>query len=231
MAVLSPPIQNAIRFNSGYLRAKRFLDVLITLFLSPFIGLVMILVVILIRLDSEGPIFYRQKRVGQDGVEFEMIKFRSMTVNKTNDDSFHRNAIKQYMNGEMLNGNDKAATSTSTMLKVVDESRITRVGRIIRKTSIDELPQFLNVLRGEMSLVGPRPPLVYEVEEYTARENLRLLGKPGLTGTWQVYGRSRVPFGEMVDMDISYLQQQSTWLDLKLIVLTVPVMILGRGGG
>lgn len=229
MATLAPPIQEVIAFQTGYLRTKRVLDILITLLLSPFIGLVMILVAVLIRFDSEGPIFYRQKRVGQDGVEFEMIKFRSMTVNKTNDDSFHRNAIKQYMNGEMLNGNGKAAIST--MLKVVDGSRITRVGRIIRKTSLDELPQFLNVLRGEMSLVGPRPPLVYEVEEYTARENLRLLGKPGLTGTWQVYGRSRVPFGEMVDMDIIYLQRQSIWLDLKLIILTVPVMIMGRGGG
>ncbi|GAC1518942.1 MAG: sugar transferase [Ktedonobacteraceae bacterium] len=229
MATLSPPIQEVITFNQWYLRTKRVLDLLITLLLLPFICLVMVIVAILIRIDSEGPIFYRQKRVGHNGVIFEMIKFRSMSVNNNNEDAFHRNAIKQYMNGEMLNGDCKVAAGT--LLKVVDESRITRVGRIIRKTSIDELPQFLNVLRGEMSLVGPRPPLVYEVEEYSERDNLRLSGKPGLTGTWQVYGRSRVPFGQMIDMDISYLQQQSTWLDLKLIVLTVPVMLMGHGGG
>ena len=100
----------------------------------------------------------------------------------------------------------------------------------MRKTSIDELPQFFNVLRGEMTLVGPRPPLPYEVERYSPRDLLRLSGKPGLTGTWQVYGRSRVPFQRMVDMDIEYLQQQSLQLDLKLIALTIPVMINGSGG-
>lgn len=226
MAVLSPPVQNAIWFKPGYLRAKRFLDVLFTVMFSPFLVVVLVVVAALIRLDSPGPVFYRQKRMGLDGVEFEMIKFRSMFA--SGDDSFHRIAIKQYMSAEAFNGSTKAATST--LLKVVDGSRITRIGRFIRKTSIDELPQFINVLRGEMSLVGPRPPITYEAEEYSARDHLRLCGKPGLTGTWQIYGRSRVPFGEMVDMDIAYLQQQSIWLDLKLIILTVPVMLFGRGG-
>ncbi len=100
----------------------------------------------------------------------------------------------------------------------------------MRKTSIDELPQFINVLRGEMTLVGPRPPLPYEVEAYDARDWVRLCGKPGLTGTWQVYGRSRVPFKKMVEMDIEYLGQQSLAQDLKLIALTLPVMLQGRGG-
>ncbi|GAC1566040.1 MAG: hypothetical protein NVS3B14_05920 [Ktedonobacteraceae bacterium] len=162
--------------------------------------------------------------MGQDGVEFELIKFRSMHVD--NDDSTHREAVRQYMNGEALNG----SCAVDAVYKLVDDPRITRVGRFIRKTSIDELPQFLNVLRGEMSMVGPRPPLPYEVEEYSARDHLRLIGKPGLTGTWQVYGRSRVPFLAMVDMDITYLQQQSIMLDMKLVALTVPVMIMGRGG-
>jgi lipopolysaccharide/colanic/teichoic acid biosynthesis glycosyltransferase len=101
---------------------------------------------------------------------------------------------------------------------------------LIRRASLDELPQFWNVLRGEMTLVGPRPPLAYEVELYTQRDWLRLSGKPGLTGLWQVYGRSRVTFENMVDMDIAYLQQQSLWNDIKLILLTVPVILLGRGG-
>lgn len=112
----------------------------------------------------------------------------------------------------------------------MDDPRVTRVGRFIRKFSIDELPQFINVLRGEMTLVGPRPPLPYEVEEYNSQDMIRLLGKPGLTGTWQVYGRSRVPFKKMVEMDIEYLREQSILQDLKLIVLTLPVMLRGRGG-
>jgi len=114
--------------------------------------------------------------------------------------------------------------------KNVLDPRITKVGRFIRKTSIDELPQFWNVLRGEMTLVGPRPPLPYEVEQYSAYEHQRLLGKPGLTGTWQVYGRSRVTFHNMIEMDLEYLENQSLWRDLKLIFLTVPVMIFARGG-
>jgi lipopolysaccharide/colanic/teichoic acid biosynthesis glycosyltransferase len=219
MAVYRWPIQVAIK--PGYLRAKRIFDVLFTLLLLIPLCIVMVIVAVCIRLETPGPVFFRQKRVGLNGMEFEMLKFRSMYLN--GDDSHHREAIKQYMNGSSLNGKANA-------YKLVDDPRVTRVGRLIRKTSIDELPQFLNVLRGQMTLVGPRPPLPYEVEEYSQHDWLRLSGKPGLTGTWQIYGRSRVPFQEMVEMDIEYLQQQSFWLDLKLIVLTVPVMISGRGG-
>jgi len=142
------------------------------------------------------------------------------------DDSRHRETIAQYMNGQKLSENAGAELS----YKQVDDPRVTRVGRFLRKTSVDELPQFFNVLRGEMTLVGPRPPLPYEVELYSPQDLLRLSGKPGLTGTWQIYGRSRVPFQRMVDMDIDYLRQQSLQLDLKLIALTVPVMIKGSGG-
>lgn len=219
MAVYRWPIQVAIK--PGYLRAKRIFDVLFTLLILFPLCIVMVIVAVCICLETPGPVFFRQKRVGLNGLEFEMLKFRSMYLN--GDDSHHREAIKQYMNGSSLNGKANA-------YKLVDDPRVTRVGRLIRKTSIDELPQFLNVLRGQMTLVGPRPPLPYEVEEYSQRDWLRLSGKPGLTGTWQIYGRSRVPFQEMVEMDIEYLQQQSFWLDLKLIVLTVPVMISGRGG-
>ncbi|HLZ80984.1 MAG TPA: sugar transferase [Ktedonobacteraceae bacterium] len=225
MATVSTLLQEEIQLKQGYVRAKRVLDVLITLLLLPVLCLVMLVVAIFIRLDSEGPIFYRQKRVGQDGVEFDMFKFRSMHIN--NDDTIHREAMKRYMNGEMLNGHSGAVM---TVYKLVDDPRVTRVGRIIRKLSIDELPQFFNVLRGEMSLVGPRPPLLYEVEEYSSHAHLRLCGKPGITGYWQVYGRSRVTFDEMIEMDINYLHQQSILQDVKLIALTVPVAILGRGG-
>jgi lipopolysaccharide/colanic/teichoic acid biosynthesis glycosyltransferase len=224
MSILSPPTQETVQLNLSYLKAKRILDIFFTLLIFIPFCIVLVIVAVLIRLDSEGPIFFRQKRVGLDGVEFEMLKFRSMYVNS--DDLAHREAIKQYMNGAALNGDASAANP----YKLVNDPRVTRVGSFIRKMSIDELPQFINVLRGEMTLVGPRPPLPYEVEVYSLRDRLRLCGKPGLTGTWQVYGRSRVTFQEMVEMDIAYFQQQSVLQDLKLIALTVPVMLRGRGG-
>ncbi|MEO7020284.1 MAG: sugar transferase [Ktedonobacteraceae bacterium] len=224
MAVQSAPIQEMISINPGYQRAKRALDLTVALLLLPFCCLVMGVIAILIRLDSPGPIFFRQKRVGKSGVEFDFLKFRSMYAN--NDDASHRAAVEQFMNGQLIDGSD----STDTPYKLGTDLRITRVGKFIRKTSLDELPQFFNVLYGDMSLVGPRPPLPYEVEHYSSRDKLRLTGTPGLTGIWQVYGRSRVSFAEMIEMDITYLQAQSLLLDLKLILLTVPVMVFARGG-
>ena len=225
MAIQSAPLQEAISINPGYLRAKRLLDIFFTLLILLPLCIVIVIVAVLIRLDSAGPIFFKQKRIGLNGREFMMLKFRSMYVNS--DDRAHREAITKYMNGQQMN-DDIAAIKFQ--YKLSDDPRVTRLGRLLRKTSIDELPQFFNVLRGEMTLVGPRPPLAYEVELYTPRDRLRLSGKPGLTGNWQVYGRSRVTFQDMVEMDIDYLQHQSFWEDLKLIALTVPVMIWGKGG-
>ena len=224
MAVLSPPTQNTLRVDKGYLRGKRILDLVFTILILIPLFIVIAIIAVLIRIDSKGPIFFRQKRIGMNGVEFDLFKLRSMYVDS--DDSVHRESIKQYMNGAALNGKE----NSDNLYKLVDDPRVTRVGQFIRKFSIDELPQFINVLRGEMTLVGPRPPLPYEVEEYGPHEWIRLFGKPGLTGTWQVYGRSRVPFKEMVEMDIEYLGQQSLLEDLKLIALTLPVMLKGRGG-
>lgn len=218
-------VQQDLAFSRSYLRYKRLLDIAFTLLIGPFVLLVCLLVALCVRLDSQGPVFFRQKRVGQDGKPFEMLKFRSMYTN--NDPRLHIEKIQQYMRGEKLS----EEADEGMAYKIHKDPRITRVGRIIRKTSLDELPQFWNVLRGDMTLVGPRPPLSYEVEIYKEGDWLRLSGKPGLTGTWQVYGRSRVTFQQMVEMDIEYLHQQSLWLDLKLIVLTVPVMLLARGGG
>ena len=225
MAVLSPPTQNTLRLDKGYLRVKRILDLVFTILILIPLFIVIAIIAVLIRIDSKGSIFFRQKRIGMNGVEFDLFKLRSMYVDS--DDSVHRESIKQYMNGAALNDKE----SLDNLYKLVDDPRVTRIGQFIRKYSIDELPQFINVLRGEMTLVGPRPPLPYEVEEYGPHEWIRLFGKPGLTGTWQVYGRSRVPFQEMVDMDIEYLGHQSILLDLKLIALTLPVMLQGRGGG
>src|SRR5437870_11001459 len=224
MAVQSMPTQETIIINKGYWRTKRVLDLLFTLLILLPLCLVIAIIALLIRLDSKGPIFFRQKRIGMNGVEFDLFKLRSMYVDS--DDSVHRESIKQYMNGAALNDKE----SLDNLYKLVDDPRVTRVGQFIRKYSIDEMPQFINVLRGEMTLVGPRPPLPYEVEEYSPRDKIRLSGKPGLTGTWQVYGRSRVPFKEMVEMDIEYLEEQSILQDIKLIALTLPVMLQGRGG-
>lgn len=222
MAVRSAPLQT-ISLKLGYERAKRILDIVFTLLIAIPVLLISAVIALLIVAESEGPILYRQKRIGRNGTEFEMFKFRSMYVK--NDDSRHREAIKHYMNGSKRN-ND-----TNSPYKIHNDPRVTKVGKFIRATSIDEIPQFLNVLRGDMSLVGPRPPLPFEVELYNSRHKLRLSGNPGLTGPWQVYGRSRVNFENMVEMDIAYLQQQSLWEDIKLILLTVPVVITKRGGG
>jgi lipopolysaccharide/colanic/teichoic acid biosynthesis glycosyltransferase len=221
MSVQSAPIQT-ISINLGYIRAKRVLDIVFTLLISLPVLLICAVIAVSILLDSSGPIIFRQKRIGRNGEEFEMFKFRSMYVNS--DDAQHRTAIQHYMNGGALND------GADSPYKSQDDSRVTRIGKFIRATSFDELPQFWNVLRGDMSLVGPRPPLPFEVELYSLRDKLRLAGYPGLTGLWQVHGRSRVPFEEMVEMDIAYLQQQSLWEDIKLIFLTIPVVIQKRGG-
>jgi lipopolysaccharide/colanic/teichoic acid biosynthesis glycosyltransferase len=224
MSVDVAPIQKTISISQSYQRIKRILDIIFTLLILLPLCIVIAIVAVFIRFDSAGPILFRQKRVGRNGVEFNILKFRSMYVNS--DDSRHREAIAKYMNGQRLG--EGAANDLS--YKDVDDPRVTKVGRFLRKTSIDELPQFFNVLRGEMTLVGPRPPLPYEVDCYSPRDMLRLSGKPGLTGPWQVYARSQVPFQDMVEMDIAYLQRQALWEDLKLIALTVPVMVQGRGG-
>ncbi|GHO43075.1 sugar transferase [Ktedonospora formicarum] len=225
MAVQAQAAQIQLTIDASYLRIKRLLDIAFTLLIAPGVLFVCLLVAICIKLDSPGPIFFRQKRIGQNGVAFDMLKFRSMYVNSNQ--QLHAEKIKQYMQGQKLSEEGGEGMA----YKIHNDPRITRVGRFIRKTSLDELPQFWNVLRGDMTLVGPRPPVPYEVEIYGEREWLRLTGKPGLTGTWQVYGRSRVTFQEMIEMDISYLRAQSLWQDLKLIFLTIPVMILARGGG
>ncbi len=224
MEVVSEAMSLTLCFDKRYLRLKRIIDLSFTILI--FIPLMIFIAIfaVLIRIDSPGPIFFRQKRIGMNGIAFDMFKLRSMLVDS--DDSVHRESIKHFMRGAAIHSDENEGNH----FKLVDDPRLTRVGKFIRKYSIDELPQFINVLRGEMSLVGPRPPLPYEVEEYNPRDMVRLLGKPGLTGTWQVYGRSRVPFQEMVNMDLEYLEVQSIALDLKLIALTLPVMVGGRGG-
>lgn len=206
-----------------YFIVKRVTDVAIASILLLFLLPVMAIVAITIVLETPGPVLFMQRRIGHNGLPFDMLKFRSMRHNS--DSSVHQQAIKRYMQGERLN----TSRTTDAPFKLGDDPRITQVGRFIRKTSLDELPQLWNVLRGDMSLVGPRPPVPYEVELYDQRAMRRLEGKPGLTGLWQVYGRGTVNFDEMIDMDLKYLTNRSIWYDLKLIALTAPAALRGRG--
>ncbi len=205
---------------------KRAFDVTAVTLSLPFLSPLFALIAILIKLDSKGPVLYKQERIGENGRVFTMYKFRSMYVNA--DPSIHKEhvqrLIKQNLRPEQL-GTKKDS------LKLEDDPRITRIGKFIRKTSLDELPQLINVLRGEMSLVGPRPPLVYEAELYQEWHKRRFEVPPGITGLWQVKGRNQVSFDEMVRMDLEYIQNQSLWLDIKLLLQTPRAVIQARGAG
>jgi len=192
------------------------------LLFSPF----MLLAAIAIKADSSGPIIFKQSRVGRKGSRFSFYKFRSMYFN--GDDHIHREYVTNLIKGELerINQGDEEAP----LYKIKSDPRVTPVGKIIRKTSIDELPQFLNVLKGEMSLVGPRPPLPYEVEKYEPWHLRRILEvKPGITGLWQVDGRSRTSFDDMVRLDVRYAQNWSLWLDMKILLKTVRAVIRPKG--
>jgi lipopolysaccharide/colanic/teichoic acid biosynthesis glycosyltransferase len=209
------------RLDMGVKRAIDFaVSLVVLVFGLPFHALL----ALLIRLTSDGPVLYVQERIGEDGRPFRMFKYRTMM--NGNNDELHRSFAKDFINGK-TNGNDG---SSGNVFKIVDDPRVTSIGKFLRKTSLDELPQFVNVLKGEMSLVGPRPPLTYELDHYQEWHKRRLSVKPGLTGLWQVSGRSTVPFDEMVALDLHYIQNWSLLLDVKIILRTVPVMLSGLGG-
>jgi lipopolysaccharide/colanic/teichoic acid biosynthesis glycosyltransferase len=181
-----------------------------------------LVIALAISISSRGPILFRQRRVGQHGIPFDMLKFRSMRVN--NDASIHREYVKSLVSGKAqpqpVNGNG------GHLYKLAADPRITPVGAFLRRTSLDELPQFVNVLKGEMSLVGPRPPIPYEIEAYDIWHWRRVLeAKPGVTGLWQVSGRNRTTFDDMVRLDLRYAKHCSLWLDLKILLRT-PLAVL-----
>jgi lipopolysaccharide/colanic/teichoic acid biosynthesis glycosyltransferase len=178
------------------------------------------LATVLIKLTSPGPVFFKQERVGQDGRPFTMYKFRTMWTGV--DITPHRDFILQYMEGK------PAPNQDGVIYKLRRDPRITPVGKALRRLGLDELPQLLNVFRGEMSIVGPRPPLAYEVERYTERHRRRLEARPGMTGLWQVFGRDLVDFETMISMDLEYIDRQSLHLDAMLVVLTLPMVILSH---
>jgi exopolysaccharide biosynthesis polyprenyl glycosylphosphotransferase len=200
------------------LQAKRAIDCAVATAALVALSPVMLLTALAIKIESPGPVFFRQARVGRDGRRFWLLKFRSMRAN--NDDSAHRALVSNMISGNG-NGNGKAVH------KLKDDPRITPLGRFIRRYSIDELPQLFNVLQGYMSLVGPRPPIAYEVEEYTHWHRKRLSIRPGVTGLWQTMGRSRRTYNQMVKLDNFYIDHWSLGLDLRILMRTLRVVLRG----
>ncbi|MDQ1707268.1 MAG: hypothetical protein QOJ88_479 [Pyrinomonadaceae bacterium] len=203
---------------------KRLSDIVIAslslALLSPF----WLLLALLIKFDSRGPVFYAQERVGMDGRIFLVYKFRTMRMDA--DSEIHREYQRKFIAGH---AEANVGDPQKPAYKLRDDPRITRIGRLLRRFSLDEVPQLFNVLRGDMSVVGPRPPIPYEVEAYELRHRKRLDMKPGLTGLWQVSGRNRLPFEEMVKLDLFYIENWSLLFDLKIILRTMLVMLRGDG--
>ncbi len=210
----------------GYFRKaiRRVVDVIGSLTALVLFGPVFLIAPLAIMLTSKGPIFFRQDRVGEDGKLFTLLKFRSMYTDCK--DELHREYVRKFIHGQV----EGADQGEGGVYKITKDPRITPVGAFLRRTSFDELPQFLNVLMGDMSLVGPRPALPYEVEEYDLWHKGRVWGgKPGITGKWQVEGRSSTSFDGMVRLDIKYFEKRSIWADIKLIFKTPIALVTARG--
>ncbi len=225
----SPPTIRARQANRVYLWTKRMIDLVVSslalLFLAPLVAVI----AMLIKMDSPGPVIFSQERAGYDWRRrkhrvFRVHKFRSMAHNC--DQTVHEQHVRDWIRGH------KGGTATKDpeqLVKLANDRRITRVGHILRKTSLDELPQLWNVLIGEMSMVGPRPVPLYEIAEYEPWHRKRLDVTPGITCLWQVRGRGQTSLDEMVRMDLEYIQHRSLWLDVKILLKTVPVVLSGRG--
>jgi exopolysaccharide biosynthesis polyprenyl glycosylphosphotransferase len=201
---------------------KRLMDIGGSLFLLSLLGPLLALIAVVIKVSSKGPVIFRQLRVGQHGNLFSFWKFRSMYLGS--DATIHKEYVTKFIS------HGQPANEAGAVYKLTDDPRITPVGRFLRKTSLDELPQLWNVLCGDMSLVGPRPPLPYEFECYALWHRRRILEvKPGITGLWQVMGRSRISFNDMVRLDLKYVQQWSIWLDIRILLQTPKAVLMGEG--
>jgi lipopolysaccharide/colanic/teichoic acid biosynthesis glycosyltransferase len=220
--VAEPWLEHAEWANVAALRSlpryTRSLDLAFGTVLSVLLAPLAVLLALIVKMTSPGPILFAQERVGQNGRRFTMYKFRTMYVGA--DAAPHRAYFEQYRQGI------PAAGQNGRVFKLQRDSRITPLGRLLRRFGLDELPQLFNVIKGDMSLVGPRPPLGYEVDHYSERDRLRLSVKPGLTGLWQVKGRDVVDFAGMIDLDLEYVRRQALHLDLAIIVMTVPALVL-----
>ncbi len=226
ISVIYPDVKRKQESKKVWFSLKRAIDVIGSLVALTLAAPLFLVIAAAIKLTSPGPVFFRQVRVGQYGVPFTFLKFRSMFVNC--DSAIHKQYVQQLIAGraERMPSDD----AKEGVYKLTKDPRITRIGSLLRRTSLDELPQFINVLLGEMSLVGPRPAVPYEVEAYDLWHRSRILEvKPGITGLWQVSGRSRVKFDDMVRLDLRYARSCSLWLDLKILTLTPLAVVFGEG--
>lgn len=206
---------------------KRVQDVTMSAVALTVLGPIWLLIALVIRVTSPGPVIYRQKNViGRYGKPMTVYKFRTMYSNS--DDSIHRRTIARFVQGEEIDTIEKDGQKVP-VYKMTRDPRVTPVGAVLRKSGLDEIPQLVNVLKGEMSIVGPRAPLAYEYEHYTERHKRRLEVMPGITGLYQVTARSAVPFERMIEIDLEYVANRSYWLDLKIMLATPWVLITGKG--
>ena len=225
-AALYPDLASDDKGRRPLIIVKRTVDVIGSATMLILFAPIFLAIAVAIKVTSRGPVFYRQQRVGRYGQTFTFLKFRSMFVN--NDSNVHKEFVTRLIVSKSAEAN--ANENGSSVYKLTNDKRITRVGGLLRRTSLDELPQFFNVLRGEMSLVGPRPPIPYELAAYQTWHRQRLLAvKPGITGLWQVMGRSSVRFDEMVRLDLRYASTWTPWLDLKILLRTPGAVIRGSG--
>lgn len=228
---LYPDIKGNSTSHKSALFVKRIIDIVGSLAALIIFSPLFLFIAAAIKLTSDGPVLFKQKRLGQYGKAFTFLKFRSMYVN--NDSTIHKKYVESLIKAaDAENGNrdGNSHAGNGQVYKIQDDPRITTIGRFLRRTSLDEFPQFFNVLMGELSLVGPRPPIPYEMENYEIWHRRRIFDmKPGLTGIWQVEGRSRTTFNEMVRLDLYYMKNWSLWLDIKLLCQTPWVMLLAKG--
>lgn len=223
---LYPDLHWKAPHNKISLGIKRAMDIVGSAILLLSLLPLLAVIALIIKMTSDGPVLFEQERLGRFGQRFKCLKFRTMYVN--NDPKIHQDYIQQYIEGNKTQKPD--AAEAPTVFKITSDPRITPIGRFLRKSSLDEVPQFWNVLQGAMSLVGPRPPVPYEFEIYDVWHRRRVLEvKPGVTGLWQVSGRSRLTFDDMVRLDLQYVRTWSLWLDLKILLSTPRAVISGEG--
>jgi exopolysaccharide biosynthesis polyprenyl glycosylphosphotransferase len=225
--VLYPEVKKKYAAKGGPFLVKRIIDIVGSLAGLILFSPLFVMITVLIKATSRGPVLFRQQRVGLYGKKFIFLKFRTMYVG--NDSRVHEEYIKKLISGK-IGAESGDGSSQKPVYKITNDKRVTPVGELLRKTSLDELPQFINVLFGDMSLVGPRPPIPYEVQNYDIWHRCRVVEvKPGITGLWQVMGRSTTSFDEMVRLDIKYSREWSVWLDLKILAMTPWAVLKGKG--
>ncbi len=213
-------------YSSRYAVVKRVFDLITALGILVLVSPLMLVLTLIIKFTSPGPVLFVQERLGKNGHPFRFYKFRSMK--HKSDDAIHRQFAAMFINGDEHGCAESNAGEK--IFKLKKDPRVTPIGSFLRRTSLDELPQLFNIIKGEMSLVGPRPPIAYEIENYLPWHMERLKAVPGLTGLWQVSGRSSVSFDEMVRLDIEYINNWSLWSDIVILAKTIPVVLRGTGG-